>query len=830
MSDYNIYANRRNISVAQDKLGASVAGLSAVTGRRSPGDHGMECPPLKRHKGAGHNVADCFGEDDDFTQDDLDEIDTIASQAFTEPVEANKPEQTTKSRPTAEVRTTFAIGNSYHVGSDGGLSKLGTSDRSTTKETCGNGEQFRRGREAFYESFEAQHEELKKKLKEAESQLLMKNGEIRVLRDSLQHTEQERDKQRKAQLLLEKERANIQSEKEKELAKKVQSLQSELHFKEAEMNEMKIKLQSCDRGNKLTFPSVSKLSPRRCSPGILQQERTASPVSGRNSFLSKEVFSAELPVKHSHVKVQKVSQGSSFKEDEKALCTDMKRSIKDDIHQHTSCLSEPVQFQGSILLNLLLQCPLCPSTLGLCHLLCISPDSLFQHKFFSSASSPESCDPSAETKAIRRPHNSFSKAQSLAISGLHMLALDHNSDGVWQLDTDRRNSGAGHLLPLLDYHIGMFCQALKNVEKSGKSPRSGSSPKGSMSSGTEESLVNLEDFALAALKALYHLVSQSREVVQTLLSQQNKMWTKESDLEANKSKPAAFVQDENNPGTSKVDEAAPRVIDAVEEPHPLFSRLLLLADPVFTKAACQRETVLISSLTTLNMLAERAPESLLTRFKCFLSSQYLMGCLSRETSYRIVCLTVSLLARTASNQDMAALLCSHLDECPFFRLYTYITPRPDRLVTDNCGTQLDLEVVRLLTKLCTQSSSSSATLFKSSCQCNKEIVRTLVVILHRQWLQVRAQECGEEQGVRPQPGTLPLLREALQLLHWLSQHDPGFAEHCLDVLHMYGQVIPAVRDAFRKIPCLWGSEELALEEICRPEADVEDMDIDHYYS
>lgn len=49
----------------------------------------MNFPPTKRLRGLNHDVEtvtafdDPFGDDDDFTQDDLDEIDVIASQAIT---------------------------------------------------------------------------------------------------------------------------------------------------------------------------------------------------------------------------------------------------------------------------------------------------------------------------------------------------------------------------------------------------------------------------------------------------------------------------------------------------------------------------------------------------------------------------------------------------------------------------------------------------------------------------------------------------------------------------------------------------------------------------
>lgn len=50
---------------------------------------------------------------------------------------------------------------------------------------------------------------------------MLKTGEIRVLRDSLKAAQQEKETQRENQLLLEKEKQREQSEREKELNRKV---------------------------------------------------------------------------------------------------------------------------------------------------------------------------------------------------------------------------------------------------------------------------------------------------------------------------------------------------------------------------------------------------------------------------------------------------------------------------------------------------------------------------------------------------------------------------------------------------------------------------------
>lgn len=87
-----------------------------------------------------------------------------------------------------------------------------------------------------------------------------------------------------------------------------------------------------------------------------------------------------------------------------------------------------------------------------------------------------------------------------------------------------------------------------------------------------------------------------------------------------------------------------------------------------------------------------------------------------------------------------------------------------------------------------------------------QVVRTIVVVLHRQWLKTKGRG---SQTLTNRTGTSPglqVLREALMLLHWLLLKDSSFSEHCLDVLHMYDQVIPAIRDTFRLVPDLSESE------------------------
>ncbi|KAG7478135.1 hypothetical protein MATL_G00077080 [Megalops atlanticus] len=769
----------------------------------------MECPPSKRLKGMNFGAppsADPFEDDEVFTQDDLDEIDIIASQACTGDVGVTGPRETLgavlpcpgpQNKAFSEGRKTFALGASNKTISNPGQSNMGCSYEFPPRQAFGNEQKCN----LSCGSLEAQQAELIKKLKEVEEKLLLKDGEIRVLRDSIKHSQQEREQQRQAQLLLEQERAHAQSEKEKELLKKVQSLQSELHFKEAEMNEIKSKLMNSERGGKRIASSSTRNSPRGGSPAVLQEGDEASGTSpGVSPFLTKQSFAAQLTRRSSPVKPNLVNH---CKEDGKRFAGET-NNVNNDVQADALSSPDTYYCQESVLLTLLLQHPLDPSTLGLCHLLCISPDALpgflLQHNYLSSGSSVGSSSSSTETKAVHRPHSGFSQAQSLAMSGLNTLALARHLPRQYADDPGAQNQqvlssrcpGAVHLLPLLEYHIGLFCQALGAVDSSGQSPLrgsslSGTSSEGSMASSVEDTLGSLEEFALAALKALHHLVSHSPEVVHALLSRQLQEDPEETDPAAQRTNPTC--------------ESKPRCQSEGEG------------------ADGQSESAHLAGL--------RAGDELLGRFKFVVKSQSMARCLSMDSSYRTVCLYVSLLALTATDDEVAAQLCSQLDVCPLLKIFQYITSRPDNTATESQWSQLEVEVVRFLTKLFTHKTSTWSVFTESSCQCISEVVRTLVALLHRQWLEVRRWECQEGRGQAWAGPGVHLLREALMLLHWLLLNDASFSEHCLDVLHMYDQVIPAIRDTFRKIPCLTESEELALEELCRPEAeDLEDMDMD----
>lgn len=93
MSVNHLFGNKKRNSsllygVDQAKVTASCSSFQGATSQSNIGNHGDGFPPNKRYKSVAaiecKRVEDPFEDGDDFTEDDLIEIDTLASQALTQ--------------------------------------------------------------------------------------------------------------------------------------------------------------------------------------------------------------------------------------------------------------------------------------------------------------------------------------------------------------------------------------------------------------------------------------------------------------------------------------------------------------------------------------------------------------------------------------------------------------------------------------------------------------------------------------------------------------------------------------------------------------------------
>ncbi|NWS99567.1 ATRIP protein, partial [Mionectes macconnelli] len=727
--------------------------------------------------------ADPFGDSDDFTADDLEQIDILASQALSQ-----DPPERLAWGPPGMPRGGREVMFTHH------LCLCFTSWLFSAAESRAEDGLMR---DAFqFEVLQTQNEENKQKLKEMQDEILTKNGEIKILRDSLQQMRSAVEEQKRSYLLLEQQKSQTLSEKEKEFSKKLQSLQSELQFKDGEINELRTRLQNCERNKHVVTQTAPTTSPKK-NFAVQVKPEGCSPQPGRRSFPTKESFSAEMSARPSCSSGNLMAPTASIKEGK-------------SVHNLPRQFCVP---SGSILLNALMKQPIVPgSLLGLCHLLSSSSEPLP-----GAVLQPDSLDTKSTQPCSSRtmqeetaPLMSLQEAQKLAITGLNLIAMDQGlaegspaegQGGLLPLPGCRIR-GAVHLLPLVEHHVGAYCRAGQLLDMPGNGSCGNHSAVSSRTSTStmsskEDFRSSLEETAVTSLGILYYLVFYSWDVVHTLLAAGGEKGAAAAaaaagDQHVSKMDKNVLCDDQcDNKEDTRTQgglPAAPRDApnnDRVQ--HSLFKKLLQVL--AFSAArGSQTDRILSQSLQVLVKLAENSTVDLLINFQQLLSSQTLVHCLCPETPVPAVLLTVRLLAVLAQHQGLAAQLCSHSDTCLLLALYTYITSRPDKSASEVLWLRLEQEAIRLLTRR-TTCSRPALLLPGTACQCNLEVVKALIIMLHRQWMKMRRAEnslCAHKEQV------IQFLRDAVLLLHSLSQKDKLFHEHCLEVLHQYDQAMPGI--------------------------------------
>ncbi|KAF1453030.1 ATR-interacting protein, partial [Pygoscelis papua] len=663
-------------------------------------------------------------------------------------------------------------------------------------------------RDAFqFEVLQAQHEEIKQKLKEMQDEILTKNGEIKILRDSMQQMEYAMEEQKRSYMLLEQQKSQTLSEKEKEFSKKLLSLQSELQFKDAEMNELRTRLQNCER-NKHVTQTVLTPSPKK-NFAIQVKSEGCSPQPGKRSFPTKESFGAEMSTRPSCSSGNLIAPTTSIKEGKPIYnLQHFLAAYEPSALDKDFCTVQLCILSGSILLNALMKQPIVPgSLLGLCHLLSSNseplPGAVLQPNGLDTKSTQLPSSRTAQEEIA--PLVSLREAQKLAITGLNLIAMDEGLPEGSPTESRReflhltrcKIRGAVHLLPLVEHHIGAYCQAVQLADKSlngscGNHSAASSRTNTNMVSSKEDFRLSLEETTVLSLGILYYLVFYSWDVVHTLLSTEVEKSSAAGDEQVSKMDKNVLCdnQRDNKEDTRTQGGLPVAPQDAPNNDraqHSLFKKLLQVL-AISAARGSQTDSILNQSLKVLVKLAENSTMDLLINFQHLLNSQILLRCLCPETPLPAVLLTVRLLSILAQHHMLVAQLCSHSDTCLLLALYTYITSRPDKSASEMLWLQLEQETVRLLTR-CMRCSSPAVLLPGTDCQCNLEAVKALIIMLHRQWMKIRRSEnslCAYKEQI------IQFLRDAVLLLHSLSQKDKLFHEHCLEVLHQYDQAMPGI--------------------------------------
>ncbi|KAM9533809.1 ATR-interacting protein isoform 2-T2 [Guaruba guarouba] len=645
-----------------------------------------------------------------------------------------------------------------------------------------------------------------------QEEILTKNGEIKILRDLMQQMEYAMEEQKRSYMLLEQQKCQILSEKEKEFSKKLLSLQSELQFKDAEMNELRTQHQNCER-NKHVIQTVLTPSPKKnFAIQVIPEGCSVQP--GKRSFPTKESFNAEMSTRPLCSSGNLIAPSTLIKEDSKITHPEVLPLKPEAMGKNGSYNSAPKRnTQGSILLNALMKQPIVPgSLLGLCHLLSSNseplPGAVLQPNYLDTKSTH--LPSSRRTQEEIAPLGSLQEAQKLAITGLNLIAMDGELSEGSPTESQRelhitrcKIRGAVHLLPLVEHHIGAYCQAVQLADKSvngscGNHSAASSRTNANMVSSKEDFRLPLEETTVTSLGILYYLAFYSWDVVHLLLSTEVEESGGAGDEQVSKMDKKVLCDnqcdDKEDTRTQGGLPVAPEDALNNDQPqHSLFKKLLQVLAFSAAKGS-QSDRILNQSLKVLVKLAENSTMDLLIIFQRLLSSQILLHCLCPETPLPAVLLTVRLLSILAQHHTLVVQICSHSDTCLLLALYMYITSRPDKSASEMLWLQLE-----------------------------QEVVKALIIMLHRQWMKVRRSEnslCAHKEQI------IQFLRDALLLLHSLSQKDKLFHEHCLEVLHQYDQAMPGIRAILRKTQKLSACEELILDELYPPEPEAEEQGMD----
>lgn len=303
--------------------------------------------------------------------------------------------------------------------------------------------------------------------------------------------------------------------------------------------------------------------------------------------------------------------------------------------------------------------------------------------------------------------------------------------------------GAVLLLPLLDLHLSRLCRALESLRSTsaGNSDSNTAAAASSLPAGRAAPAAGLgrleepgltgfsvEDTGSAALRLLYLLLAHSDEAVEAVLSK------------------------ESQTGDKKAERIAAGV--GLSSQNALLQSVLRLCEAEQGGGGgggeSQREELVLNAMKTLCVLIERTPETHSDRLQCVL--QVVCVCLSADSRLQIVSECVSILTSMSDHQTLAKQLCSQHDSCVFLKLFQFIRTRPENQTTHTDWIQLDLQVVRLLSRLMTQRTEIWTSSQHSTCQCYTELVQTVVIVFHRQWLDLRgSQEPTDSTGLATPP-------------------------------------------------------------------------------
>ncbi|XP_041347817.1 ATR-interacting protein-like isoform X2 [Gigantopelta aegis] len=669
-----------------------------------------------------------------------------------------------------------------------------------------------------------------------------KDGEIRMLRESLKRAQEER--------LEHIQNVHTQkSEKEKSLRTDNDRLNTQLQFREREYQELQVKCRQMEqrlhhimdpggdhaslpaspvsrkvvashRSPQSTFPTARTfLSSEKGEPssGLMSDAETMTTTLSEICGTSKRRGTLSLDVRHSQGHITGPQLVSKLIHSDHGLTKEMDDESIIGLLQtpSTSLDLQSFMFERD------------------CSTLRLSP---VRSRRISDVKMSLQHAERSESKRIVPPHFHI-----MAMKGLqHLLSQASVNSSVTpapdSVSVDSAASSTGSLngpvliLPLLNCYLSHYIVLLnksttENVVTSPSSSTGSLRTYSSESPSSLESLTSslsqllmdgqrcantLESYCLASLTTLCKLVSFSSAVRLFMLTGTSGL------CRSNEAKPSHKESVDKGQGVSMETDfssvssgeslfscGSSVFADQLEEIN-LLDKVLRLANPGQGQETCTcNPHVVEGALNVMSALASPKLEPHCDRLKLVVTQGVISNCLDCEVFPSIILAGVKLVCRLCHCPIIASSLCTTSDNCPLLTMYL-LSIKSFEQADAVIKISIYKEVIMCICNIVSSQGGGLGILLDTDCQCSVEVIRSVITMLCSVLDQYQCCSCDDD---------LSLLCRGLMLLHRISQHDGQFTDKHQEVQHAYVHLICGLTSLLKHNTKLYDNELSALADL-----------------
>ncbi|KAK3584365.1 hypothetical protein CHS0354_010151 [Potamilus streckersoni] len=681
----------------------------------------------------------------------------------------------------------------------------------------------------------------------AKEDLCAKEGEIKLLRDSLHRKENEVGQFKMDQFNQSEQLRKEHIEKERALQTEINKLKTQLQFKEHEQGEavdryreLESQLRAFKSGQSTAFPIASQPSPKRRK--VVVQEK--SPKSSHTGFPTTKSFHAQegSPTKEesSTCSSKTLTETGTMTEDATARKRRLNLRLKgfedqqSGAHLVASLIEVRPDASGKVSDR---------GIVGLLH----TPSTFvhLQNVRFERDTSSFLLSPTGQKRRLSELKNITSVQAGkqdfmtivsddhyyLALQGLTCLLQGENllspitcprppSASTSTAETSVANKRINYLssaqnctlliLPLLNdyltHYLDMLRSSTENLNStspstsinSSKSSSSFESPLDSITSSLNmllrDSAVfanNLEQLALTSLRVLHKLVSVCPAVQNVILEKHESAdsRTETEKKEIDKKKLNKGEETEAESMQSSGSHSACPVTRQFLHSQNLLEKIRKLANPG-EKGHLSNTEVIKAALNVLTELAEHADEDQMECLLPVLSDEILLNCLEYETEQTVVLQGLYLLRALTRSNLMVSSFCKNSADCVLSVLYTSCLNVRQEDDISPIQMKMYYVIIEIMSNITGSHRGGRVIILESDCNCSLQIIQTLILILHSVMVFYQSKRSRT---------SLELLQKGLQFLHLLYQHDTNFMDHRFKVEHHYVNLISELTQIFKTL-------------------------------